>query len=157
RGAYALRLPKTPRELLGLLVQHLDENLGRGTGRGRILTGDEQAIGENVRLPVAGLGEEAALRLQLVLDKEAHDLGQANRLLLALGEAGDLLALKQRLAVGPLGVTQHAGRVAYKGKGLAGAQRRLDQLDRVRVLSQVPHRPVAAGVEDAVEILRLDA
>jgi len=45
-------------ELLGHPVHHLDESFGPGTRRGRILTGDQQAVGEDVRLPVGGLGKD---------------------------------------------------------------------------------------------------
>ena len=54
-------------------------------------------------------------------------------------------------------MTQRAGRVADQRDRLAGSKHRLDQLDRVLILCQVPHRAVAAGVEDGVEVLSLDA
>jgi hypothetical protein len=40
---------------------------------------------------------------------------------------------------------------------LAGSNHRLEQPDRVLILSQIPHRAVAAGVENGVEVLGLDA
>ena len=76
----------------------------RGTRRG-ILTGDQQTVGEDVRLPVGRLGKDAAVRLQLVLAEEGHHLGQADRPFFGVGEAGYLLALDQRLTVGGLDVT----------------------------------------------------
>ncbi len=40
--------------------------------------------------------------------------------------------------------------------GLAGGDEALDQPDRIRVFGEIPHRPVAAGIEDRVEIGLLD-
>ena len=71
---------KRRRELLGHPVHHLDESFRPGTRRGRVLTGDQEAVDKNVRLPVGGLGKDAALYLQLVLDEKGHHLGQADRL-----------------------------------------------------------------------------
>ena len=41
--------------------------------------------------------------------------------------------------------------------GLPAARKDFDQLDRVLVFGEIPHRPVAAGVENAVEVLLPDA
>jgi hypothetical protein len=54
-------------------------------------------------------------------------------------------------------MTERARRVANEGDGLAGSEEPLDQLDRVLILGQVPHRAVTAGIEDGVKILWLDA
>ena len=54
-------------------------------------------------------------------------------------------------------MAERARRVTNEGDGLVGSQESLNQLDRVRVLGQVPHRAMTAGIEDGVEILWLDA
>jgi hypothetical protein len=76
------------RELLGLPVQHLDENFGREAGPGRVLTSDQQPSVTTYGSQSPRLGKDAALRLQLVLDEEGHHLGQADRLFLGVREAG---------------------------------------------------------------------
>src|ERR1700741_1390226 len=98
--------------LLGHRVHPLAKSFRPGTQRGRILTGDQQAVGEDVRLPVSRLGKDATLRLQLVLDKEGYHLGEANRFLLGDGEAGHGLALNQRLALRGLDMAQRAAGAA---------------------------------------------
>src|SRR5262249_40891003 len=59
--------------------------------------------------------------------------------------------------VGGLDVAQRAGSVIDERDWLAGSNHRLEQPDRVLILSQIPHRAMAAGVEDGVEVLGLDA
>src|SRR5215471_13384668 len=54
-------------------------------------------------------------------------------------------------------MAQRAGRVADQREGLARSQEGFYQLDRVLVFGEIPHRPVAAWVEDGVEVLGLDA
>src|SRR5690242_7405152 len=54
-------------------------------------------------------------------------------------------------------MTQCAGRVADQRDRLAGSNHRLEQLDRGPILCQIPHRAVAAGVEDRIVVLNLAA
>jgi hypothetical protein len=54
-------------------------------------------------------------------------------------------------------VTQNTGRVTDQCEGLAGSQEGFQQLDRVLILCQIPDRAVAAGVEDGIVVLGLDA
>ena len=54
-------------------------------------------------------------------------------------------------------MAQHARRVADERDGFAGADERFDQPDRIWVLGEVPHRPMAARIEDRVEIVLTDA
>src|SRR5689334_7501340 len=49
-----------------------------------------------------------------------------------------------------------AWRMADEGDGLAGGDEALDQPDGIRVFGEIPHRPVAAGIEDRVEIGLID-
>src|SRR5262245_50738052 len=79
-------------------LKGVDQDLGGRSGRGRVLTGDQQSVGDDVDTPVFDLGESGTEAEQLVLDEERHDLGQANIRLLTVGEPGYLLALDQRLA-----------------------------------------------------------
>ncbi len=107
--------------------------------------------------PVRRLREARALRLKLVLDKKRNDVGEANRLLLAIGEPCHRLARDQRPAIRTFDMAQHARRVAHERDGFAGADEGFDQPDRIRVLGEVPHRPMAAGIEDRVESVLADA
>ena len=54
-------------------------------------------------------------------------------------------------------MAERARRVTNEGDGLVGSQGFLNQLDRVRVLGQVPHWAMTARIEDGVEILWRDA
>src|SRR6476620_10509139 len=92
-----------------------------------------------------------------MFDKKGHHFGEAHGFLLAVGEAGNFLALNQRLAVWRLDVTQRTRGVTNYGDWLAGGEEGLDQLDGALVFGEIPHRAMAARVEDAVETFLLDA
>src|SRR5271168_4208093 len=47
--------------------------------------------------------------------------------------------------------------MTHYGDWLTGGKEGLDQLDGVRVFGEIPHRAVAARVEDGVEVFLLDA
>ncbi len=47
--------------------------------------------------------------------------------------------------------------MANESDRLAGRDEGFDQLDRIRILGQIPQRAVAAGVEDRIEVLLVDA
>jgi hypothetical protein len=47
--------------------------------------------------------------------------------------------------------------MAHDGDRFAGGNEGLDQIDGVLVFSEIPHRAVAARVEEGVEVLLLDA
>jgi hypothetical protein len=97
----------------------------------------------------------AAQTLELILDKEGHDLGQAHGFFLIIGKAGDALALDERLSlIGRL--EQNTRAMTDGGDRFAGIVEILDQGDRVLVIGQIPHRAVATGIEDRVVVGRLD-
>jgi hypothetical protein len=54
-------------------------------------------------------------------------------------------------------VTQRARGMTHDGDWLAGSKEGLDQLDGVLVFGEIPHRAMAARVEDGVEVFLLDA
>ena len=81
-------------------LKGVDQDLGGRSGRGRILAGDQQPVGDDVDTPVFDLRESGTEAEQFVLDEKRHDLSQPNIGLLTVGEAGHLLALDQRLAGG---------------------------------------------------------
>src|SRR5262249_32240702 len=81
----------------------------------------------------------------------------AHFLLLTIGEACNLLALNQRLAVWRLDVTQHSRGMTHQGNWLTGSEKGLDQLDRVLVFGEIPHWTVATRIKDGVEAFLLDA
>src|SRR5260370_14882742 len=122
-----------------------------------ILSRDQQAIADHVILPAGLLREDGTQLQHLVFDKKRHHFGEADLLFLAVGEAGNFLALHQKLAVRRLDVTQRTRGMTYDGDWLAGSKEGLDQLDGVLVLGEIPHRAVAARIEDGVEVLLPDA
>src|ERR1700678_3470636 len=154
---FARMRARTWPQLFCLLVQRIHQKLGGRAGRGRILPGDQLAISDGVDVPVLHLAKDRAEAHQLVLDEEGHHFRQSYRFLFAIGEAGHGLAGDERLAVRGLDMPQRAGRVADQREGLAGGDEGFDQLDRVLVFGEIPHRPVSAGVEDGIVIFLLDA
>src|SRR5215470_19195716 len=130
----APRLPATSISrpwLFRLLVQSLDQKLGSRARRGRVLAGNQLAVLDRVNDPVLDLGEDCAETNQLVLDEEGYHLRQAHGFFLAIGEAGYILAVDERLVSRGLDMVQHAGGVADQGDGLACGQEGFDQLDRI--------------------------
>ena len=107
--------------------------------------------------PIGGLREDGAELQHLVLDEEGHDLGEADVCLFAVGEARHFLAFDQRLAVRRLDVAQRPGGVADHRDRLAGGDEGFDELGRILVLGEVPHRAVATGIEHGVEVFLPDA
>ena len=87
------------------------------------MAGDQVAVGHRVNAPVLDLGKGGAEVNQFVLDEKGDYLRQANFVLLTIGEARNLLALNQRLAVWRLDVMQrsrgmtHQGQLAYQRRG----------------------------------------
>ena len=131
------------------------QRLGSRLGRGRVLTGDHQAIDHDMGLPVSRPGKLAAMLLEHVFDQERHDLGQPDGFFFGVGEAGHVLALHQRLSAGRARMSKHTWRVAHRRDRFAGSDHRADQGDRRGVFGQVPQRTMAAGIEHGVEIGRL--
>src|SRR5579883_413683 len=150
---------RSPRRRGGprLLLHGSQQRLRRWTGGVGILSGDQEAVADHVRHPVGLLGEGRPELEHLVFDQERHDLGETDLFLLAIGEAGHLLALDQQLAFGRLDVMQRAGGMADDADRLAGGNEGLDQLDGIPVFGEVPHRTMPARIEQRVEILLPDA
>ena len=120
----------------------------------RVLASDYLAVNNNLLAPSLGrLVPLGADSLETVLKQEGHSLGEARLGFLLVGEASDLAALDQRLAVN-LDVGKHNGAVTHGGHGLAGLVELFDQRDRVLVVDEVVHGAVAAGVEDGGELAR---
>src|SRR6185369_15751119 len=78
-----------------------------------------------------------------------------DRFFLAVGEARYSLALDDRLAL-VLNTVEDTRRMADRGHRFAGAVEVFDESNRNRVLGQIPHRAVAAGIEDRVVVRGLD-
>src|SRR4029077_11642688 len=76
--------------------------------------------------------------------------------LFGVSETSDIFTFHQRLTVRSLDVAKRAGCVTNQGNRLACGQERPDQFDRVRIFGQIPHRAVAARVENRVVIIGLD-
>ena len=73
----------------------------RSWARGmRVLARYQQAVADDVNRPVRFLREDSAKLQHFIFDKEGHDFGEADCFFLAVGEAGDFLALDQKLAIG---------------------------------------------------------
>src|SRR5277367_569711 len=122
-----------------------------------VLSRDKQAVGDDVNYPVGHLREDRAQFQHLIFDKKWHYFGEADVCFLAVGEAGHFLALNQRLALWRLDVTQHARGMTHYADWLTCGKEGLDQLDGVLVLGEIPHRTVAARIEDGVEVFLPDA
>src|SRR5215469_3155820 len=50
-------------------------------------------------------------------------------------------------------MSQHARRMTNQRDWLTGSNRAFDQVDGVAVFGQIPHRAVAAGIKDGVELI----
>src|SRR5277367_571024 len=122
-----------------------------------VLSRDQQTVGDDVNLPVGLLREDGAQFQHLVFDKKRHYFGETDSFLLAVGEAGNFLALNQKLAVWRLDVTEGAGGMTHYADRLTCGKERLDQLDGVLVVGEIPHRTVAARIKDGVEVFLPDA
>jgi hypothetical protein len=70
---------------------------------------------------------------------------------LRVGEARHLLSLDERCTVRRLHVDKGTWCVAHCGHWLALRGKRLDELDRVSIVGEVPERSVPTGVEHGVE------
>jgi hypothetical protein len=97
-----------------------------------------------------------AAGLEHVLHQEGHHLIQLNGLFLAIGEAGDFLALDQELAVGAAHMAEDTRRVADGANDLVLPDGLFNQGNSGGVLGQIPERAVAAGQEDGVVIIGVD-
>ncbi|MNN39071.1 hypothetical protein D3C81_1530950 [compost metagenome] len=114
------------------------------------------AIGQHERLPIRPLRVVAAQACELVFDQERHHRAQAYRFLLAVGEAGDLAAGDQRLAVGGACGDQCAGCMADQPQRLVGAVEGFDQCDGIGITRQIPQRAVATRIEHRIELRGVD-
>ncbi|MDU1906785.1 MAG: hypothetical protein E6772_18680, partial [Dysgonomonas sp.] len=115
------------------------QHFGGRTGRVRVLAGDQKTVTNDVRRPVRGLGEGRAELQHFALDQEGDNLREPDFILFAVGEAGHFLASNEQRPVGCLDVAQRAGGMTYDSYGLAGRDEGLDQLDRVRIVGEIPH------------------
>lgn len=98
-------------------------------GGSRVLASDDLAINNNLLAPwLICLCEIGALGLEDILQEEGHGSSQLSLVLLYVGEAGDIAALDERLAI-HVDIGKDNGSVAYGRHGLAGRIKLLDQLD----------------------------
>src|ERR1700691_38476 len=81
-------------------------------------------------------------------------MGELHFGFLAVREAGDALALHQRLPF-VSHVAKYARRMTDQGDRFARVIEGLDQSDRGGALSEIPHRSMAADIEHRVKVLRL--
>ena len=95
----------------------------------RVLTGDQQAVADDMNSPVRRFREDGTELQHLIFDKERYHLGEAYLFLFAVGKAGYFLALYEGLAVGRLDMTQRTGRMTHDGDCFAGSKEGLDQFD----------------------------
>src|SRR4051812_47477065 len=109
-----------------MLFQQLEQRL-RGRGRGGwVLASDQATVRDGEGLPVVHLLEETTEPLELVLDKERHNLCELDFLFLGIGESCNPLALDDWFAL-VLHVPKHARRVAHRCNRLARVVERLYQ------------------------------
>jgi hypothetical protein len=141
---------------LSLLLYRCHQCLRGGPGGSWILSRDQQAIADHVNPPVGYLRKDGAQFQHLIFDKERHHLGETHLFLFAVSEAGNFLSLSQKPAVRRLDAMQRPCGVAHDTDRLAGSNEGLDQSDGILVFGEIPHRAMAAGVEDGVEVFLLD-
>ena len=70
-----------------------------------VLSRGQQAVADDVNLPVGLLREDRTKFQHLIFDKKWHYFGEANGFFLAIGKAGNFLALNQNPAIRRLDVT----------------------------------------------------
>ena len=67
--------------------------MGCGARRGGILSGNEKTIDDHKALPIGSFLVVAAQSLQLILDKERHNIGEVNSFLFSVGKTRHALTL----------------------------------------------------------------
>src|SRR5689334_19228826 len=107
-------------------LQNLEKLPGSGARRSRILARDQAPIDNGEHGPIGHFFEVSAQTLQLILDKEGHDLGQADGFLFIIGEAGDALAFDERLSF-IRGLSKYTRAMTDGGNRLASVVEILDQ------------------------------
>jgi len=88
----------------------------------RVLSRNQEAVGDDMSPPVGRLREDRAELQHLIFHKEGHNLGEANLFFLTVGEARNFLALDQKLAIRRLDVTQRTCGMAHDANWLAGGK-----------------------------------
>ena len=71
--------------------------------------------------------------------------------------SGNFLAFNQELAIHRFDVMQRPCGMAHDADRLAGRNEGLDQFNGMLVFGEIPHRAMAARVEDGIEVFLLDA
>ena len=87
---------------------------------------DEQAVADHVNPPVRHLREDGTQSQHLIFDKEWHNFSEPHLFLLAVGEAGNFLALNQKLAVRRLDVMKRPCGMAHNADWLTGSNKGFD-------------------------------
>jgi hypothetical protein len=88
----------------GLFFTALISVFAAGPEGNWILSRDQQAVADHVNSPICYLREDGAQFQHLIFDKEGHNFSETHLFLLAVGEAGNFLALNKKLAVRRLDV-----------------------------------------------------
>src|SRR5580698_2702981 len=117
--------------------EQVNQRLGRGSGRSRILGGHHSTVDSREGRPVGCLFVDAADSLQLVFNQERHHVSQIDRGLFAVGKAGYTFAFDEGLALVHYAM-EDSRRMTDSSNGLAGVVERLDQRDGIGVMDQIP-------------------
>jgi hypothetical protein len=149
--------PPPSNEQLDLLGQQVEKLLRGGARRGWVLTGDQQAVGDDCTPQSPVVEKWAPFALSSSSTRKGTTRVSPTASSSVLVKPVTFLPLHQGPSLRRLYVAQRARCVTNEGDGLVGGQESLNQLDRVLVLGQVPHWAMTAGIEDGVEILWLDA
>src|SRR5215472_5651347 len=128
-------------------TQQPGERAGCAGGGSRVLSGDEIAVHNHVRLKVTGFGIDAAVALEHVFDQERYCLREANGLFFGIAEARDFLSINQQCAVRGPDIAQGAWRVANGSHRLVRREHAPDQTNRRTILGKVPQRAVTSRVK----------
>ncbi len=116
------------------------------------MSGDQQTVSDDMRLPVRQLRVFALVLLEHIFDQERNDLGQSDGFFLGIREAGHRFALHYGFSFGVFGMAQHAGRVTNGSERFPRSQRRFDQGDGGGIFGEIPQRTMAARVKDSIKI-----
>lgn len=133
-----------------------NERLAKRRGRNRVLAGHKLTVNRHLVAKDTRLDKLSTNSVDSVLNEERHGAGQLDVVLLLVGEASNLLALDDVLAIN-LDVDQSNGAVAHGRNNLAGAVKLLNQGNGISVVDEIIHGAVTARVEDGVELGRTTA
>ena len=126
-GEYHLRAPTRRSPGPPVAAAKFQQFSGSLFRRGRILAGHQLAIDKDERSPVRSFLIESAVCLEHVFHQERHDIGEAHRFFLGIGESGDAATGDQGLAIRGQRVLENGRRMTDRADGAVTGGECLDQ------------------------------